>query len=256
MVSSPDSKRIDKVPLSEQLSSGSALARYQAKVLGNTNLLSLLIYELLTFFFGDLSGSLGYVLRKKFYPKLFKHVGSGAIFGKGLTLRCPGRITLGDGVAIDDYSLLDASGAGMTLGNQVIVSRNCVIQGKTAAVTIGDRTDIGCNTIISSSGGITIGQSVLIAGNCYIGGGRYVTSRLDIPMMDQGVYTRGRVVIGDDVWIGAGAIILDGVQIGQGCIVGAGAVVTKNLPDYAVVAGVPATVKKIRSAVVGHTGIP
>lgn len=256
MVSSPDSKRIDKVPLSEQLSSGSALARYQTKVLGNTNLLSLLMYELLTFFFGDLSGSLGYVLRKKFYPPLFKQTGSGAILGKGLTLRCPGRIALGEGVAIDDYSLLDASGADITLGSQVIVSRNCVIQSKTAAVTIGDRTDIGCNTIVSSSGGITIGQSVLIAGNCYIGGGRYVTTRLDIPMMDQGVYTRGSVVIGDDVWIGAGAIILDGVQIGRGCIVGAGAVVTKNLPDYAMVAGVPATVKKIRSVAVGHTGIP
>ena len=249
MVSSPNSKRIEKVPLSEQLSSGSALEKYQSKVLGNTKLLPFLRYELLTFLLGDLSGSLGYVLRKKLYPQLFKRLGGGVIFGKGLTLRCPGRIVLGNSVAIDDYSLLDASGAeaGITLGNHVIVSRNCVIQSKTAAVTIGDRTDIGCNTIISSSGGITIGDSVLIAGNCYIGGGRYVTSRLDIPMMDQGIHTRGAVVIGNDVWIGAGAIVLDGVQIGRGCIVGAGAVVTKNLPDYAVAAGVPAAIKQIRN---------
>ncbi|EKV03210.1 acetyltransferase (isoleucine patch superfamily) [Leptolyngbya sp. PCC 7375] len=245
-------KQIEKTPLSEQLTqgSGSALARYQAKVLGNTQLLPFLIYEVFTFFLSDLPGTLGYLLRKKLYPMLFKDIGGGAIFGKGIALRCPGRITLGNGVAIDDYGLLDASGAeaGITLGNNVIVSRNCVIQSKTAAVTIGDKTDIGCNAIISSSGGISIGNSVLIAGNCYIGGGRYINDRVDLPMMEQGVYTKGPIVIGDDVWLGAGAIVLDGIQIGKGCIVGAGAVVTKNLPDYAVAAGVPATIKKIRNS--------
>ncbi|NEZ55989.1 acyltransferase [Adonisia turfae] len=244
-------KRIDKTPLSEQLNqgNGSALAKYQAKVLGNTKLLPFLTYEVFTFFLSDLPGTLGYLLRKKLYPVLFKDIGSGAIFGKGIALRCPGRITLGKGVAIDDYGLLDASGveAGITLGDNVIVSRNCVIQSKTAAVTIGNNTDIGCNTIISSSGGISIGASVLIAGNCYIGGGRYITDRLDLPMMQQGVYTKGAVKIGDDVWLGAGAIVLDGVQIGKGCIVGAGAVVTKNLPDYTVATGVPAKAVRQRS---------
>ncbi|MFP3386216.1 hypothetical protein, partial [Tritonibacter sp. SIMBA_163] len=91
-------------------------------------------------------------------------------------------------VAIDDYVLLDASGAGeegITLENEVIISRNCVIQGKTGSVLIGKKTNIGCNTIISSGAGIVIGNSVLIAGNCYIGGGRYISDRLDIPMMEQ-----------------------------------------------------------------------
>ncbi len=250
MVSSPGEKLIDKTPLSEQLNQGdsSALAKYQTKVIGNTNFWPLALYELLIFLLGDIPGALGYLLRKKLYPILFRDTGAGLILGKSITLRCPSRITLGEGVAIDDYGLLDASGtdAGITLGDHVIVSRNCVIQNKTAAVTIGDHTDIGCNTIISSSGGISIGKSVLIAGNCYIGGGRYITERLDLPMMRQGVYTKGAVTIGDDVWLGAGAIVLDGIQIGNGCIVGAGAVVTKNLPDYAVAIGVPAKVVRQR----------
>lgn len=252
MVFSSDQKRIDKIPLSEQLTqgNGSALARYQAKVLGNTKLLPFLTYELLIVFLSDLPGALGYLLRKKLYPMLFREIGGGVIFGKGLALRCPSRITLGKGVALDDYGLLDASGAaaGITLGDHVIVSRNCVIQSKTAAVTIGRNTDIGCNTIISSSSGIAIGESVLIAGSCYIGGGRYITDRLDLPMMQQGVYTKGAVVIGDDVWLGAGAIVLDGIQIGKGCIVGAGAVVTKSLPDYTVAAGIPAKVIRQRQS--------
>lgn len=249
---SQDRKPIYKMPLSQQLNQDnmSALARYQAKVLGNQKLLPLIEYELLTVCLSNLASSLGYLLRKKFYPRLFKQVGMGVIFGKGLILRCPNQMSLGDRVAVDDYTLLDASGAGepgISLGDDVIVSRNCVIQAKTAAVHIGHKTDIGCNTIISSSGGISIGQSVLIAGNCYIGGGRYITERLDLPMMEQGLYSKGAVTIGDDVWLGAGAIVLDGVQIGKGCIVGAGAVVTQHLPDYAIAVGVPAAVKKIRS---------
>ena len=94
--------------------------------------------------------------------------------------------------------------------------------------------------------GITIGHSVLVSGNCYIGGGLYISDRLDIPMMDQGLYSKGPVVIEDDVWLGAGVVVLDGVQIGRGSIVGAGAVVAKDLPDYAIAVGIPADVIKFR----------
>ena len=245
---------IDKVSLTEQLNNPetSLLQRYQKKVTGNQHLFSLLEYELATVLLGNLSGAVGYLLRKRFYRRLFRELGSSVILGKGLVLRHPNKITLGQGVAIDDYSLLDASGAdeaGITLKDNVIVSRNCVIQGKTGPIEIGEKTDIGCNTIISSGAGIFIGNSVLIAGNCYIGGGRYLANRLDIPMMEQGVYSKGPVEIGDDVWLGTGATVLDGVRIGRGCIVGAGAVVTKDLPDYAVAVGVPARVTGMRQAV-------
>lgn len=252
MTSANNRKLIAKVPLSEQLNKAetSLLKSYQAKVLGNSSMLSLISYELSTLLLSNLSGGLGYVLRKRFYRGLFKRVGSGAIFGKGVVLRHPGKITLSDRVAIDDNTLLDASGStdhGITLGNDVIISRNCVIQAKTGPVTIGDKTDIGCNTVISSCSGIAIAHSVLIAGNCYIGGGRYVADRLDVPMMEQGVYSKGEVAIAEGAWLGAGATVLDGVRVGKGCIVGAGAVVTKDLPDYAIAAGVPAKVIKMRT---------
>lgn len=248
---SKEKKLILKEPLSEQLNNSetSLLQRYQKKVLGEASFFSFLEYELATLLFGNMSGSLGYFLRKKFYPRLFRSIGSGVIFGKGVVLRHPRRITLGNRVAIDDYGLLDASGAkdaGISIGDDAIISRNCALLGKTGSIAIGEKTDIGCNAIVGSTAGIFIGRSVLISSNCYIGGGRYVSDRLDIPMMEQGVYSQGPVAIGDDVWLGAGAIVLDGVQIGKGCIVGAGAVVTKNLPDYAVATGVPAQVTKFR----------
>ncbi|NEO30245.1 MAG: acyltransferase [Symploca sp. SIO3C6] len=251
MIEPINKQSISKIPLSEQLNKSelSLLARYQLKALGDTNLFYFIGYELSTLLFGDLPGSFGYLLRKIFYPPFFRSVGKGVIFGKGTAIRHPKRITFGDRVAIDDYVLLDASGAGekgIVLEEDVIISRNCVIQGKTGSVAIGKKTDIGCNTIISSGGGIFIGNSVLIAGNCYLGGGRYITDKLDVPMMEQGVYSKGPVIIEDDVWLGAGATVLDGIHIGKGCIVGAGALVTKDLPDYAIAIGVPAKVTKMR----------
>ena len=70
--------------------------------------------------------------------------------------------------------------------------------------------------------------------------------RLDIPMIEQGSSETYPVIIGNDVWIGRRAIIMPGVTIGDGVIIGAGAVVTKNVEPYVVVAGVPAKVVKKR----------
>ncbi len=242
---------INKKNLSEQLHStqSSVLQRYCQKAVGSGSLLFLCKYELITTLLHSLSGALGYGLRKFFYPCLFRCCGRGVILGKCLTIRHPGKISIGENVAIDDNVMLDASGADnteITIGDGTVISRNCTIQGKTGPVFIGKRADIGCDVVFSSIAGITLGDSVLIAGKCYLGGGRYNSSRLDIPIMDQGGYSRGPLHIGAGTWLGAGVTVLDGVRIGKDCIVGAGSVVTHNLPDYAVALGVPAKVHHIR----------
>lgn len=158
--------------------------------------------------------------------------------GRNVALRHPGKIDLGDRAAIDDNCLLDAKGAGeagVKIGNDVVVARDTLIQGKTSWVEIGDKCIIGSQCQISSVSGVSLGDSVMLAGQCYIGGGRYHSESRDVPMAEQGLYSEGPVVIGSDVWLGAGVVVLDGVQIGRGCIVGAGAVIREDLPEYAVV---------------------
>jgi acetyltransferase-like isoleucine patch superfamily enzyme len=102
-------------------------------------------------------------------------------------------------------------------------------------LTLGSRIDIGEYTHIRASGGVTIGSGVLIAAHAVITSREHPTA-----LPRYGVTKDAPVVIEDDVWIGAGAIVLPGVTIGRGAIVGAGAVVTGDVPPFTIAGGVPA----------------
>jgi len=104
-------------------------------------------------------------------------------------------------------------------------------------LSVGDQVDVGEYTHIRAGGGLSIGDRVLIAANCII-----TTRSHPKGLPRYGVVTDGPIEIGDDVWIGAGVIVLPKVHIGQGTIIGAGAVVTKDIPAHVVATGVPARV--------------
>ncbi len=242
---------ITKENLAHQLhTEGNAFSRYRRKVLGkNKGYFSLLQFELSQLLFANLGGGLGYLLRRFSLSSLFQACGKGVILGKGVVLRTPANISLGARVAIDDHTLLDG-GTGkackMVIRDNVIVSKGCVLQTKTGPLAIGNECDIGAHCVLTSAGGIHLAANVLIAGNCYIGGARYNIDSTEIPIMKQGIYSRGPVTIGEGTWIGASATIIDGVTIGKGCVVGAGALVTKDIPDFSIAMGSPAKVIKTR----------
>lgn len=114
----------------------------------------------------------------------------------------------------------------------------------TTAITIGDRSGIGANSKLY--GTVNIGNDVMMGPECYIYAYNHNTQRTDIPMNRQGIEEERPVNIGNDVWIGSRVTILPGVTVGDGAIIAASAVVTKNVPDYAVVGGNPAKVIKYR----------
>lgn len=110
---------------------------------------------------------------------------------------------------------------------------------------LGDFSGIGIRAQIS--GKVTIGKNVMMGPDVCIYARNHAFDRLDIPMNRQGFAPERPVAIGDDVWIGARVIVLPGVKVGTGAILGAGAVVTKDVPAYAVVGGNPARILKMRS---------
>lgn len=127
-------------------------------------------------------------------------------------------------------------------GKNVNVERNARFA---SAVELGDNSGLGINCRIS--GETIIGNDVMMGPNVSIYTANHAFDSTDIPMNKQGFYPEQPVVIGDDVWIGGGAIILSNVHIGKGAIIGAGAVVTKDVPEYAIVGGNPAKVIKYRN---------
>lgn len=116
--------------------------------------------------------------------------------------------------------------------------------GTGVGISIGNNSGLGINCNIR--GPLEIGDNVMMGPDVLILTSRHNTSRVDIPMCKQGDLPKQKVTIGNDVWIGARVIILPGVKVGNGVIIGAGSVVTKNIPDYAVVVGAPAKIIRIR----------
>ena len=116
--------------------------------------------------------------------------------------------------------------------------------GTGSGIRIGDNSGIGVNC--SVRGPLEIGKNVMMGPEVIIITSSHNIESTTIPMNQQGSLPKQKVVIGDDVWIGTRVIILPGVNIGHGSIIGAGAVVTKDVPDYAIVGGVPAAIIKYR----------
>ena len=111
-------------------------------------------------------------------------------------------------------------------------------------IEIGDNSGIGLNCRVA--GPLSIGNDVMMAPGVMIFTQNHETRDLSIPMRLQ-TAPKKKVTIGDDVWIGANALIMPGVSVGDGAIIAAGAVVTKNVDSYAVVGGNPARVIKYRN---------
>jgi acetyltransferase-like isoleucine patch superfamily enzyme len=112
-------------------------------------------------------------------------------------------------------------------------------------ITIGSSSTVNSYSILYGHGGLEIGDGVRIAAHCTIVPANHNFEDPDEYIFQQGTTTEG-ITIEDDVWIGSGCQILDGVTIGRGSVIGAGSVVNENIPPYSIAVGTPAKVIKSR----------
>ena len=144
--------------------------RYRRMFVGSDSTAALIRYELLTSFLGPLPGALGYYLRARAFPALFASTGRGVLLGRSLTLRCPGRVHLGDHVLVDDMVVLDAKGprSRIDIGDSVLIGRGSILSCSDATISLGDYVSIGPFSHFASKSSIRIGSGVGIGSDVHV----------------------------------------------------------------------------------------
>jgi acetyltransferase-like isoleucine patch superfamily enzyme len=160
-----------------------------------------------------------------FTPSQFRRIGADCVLEPGMMVFHPENISLGDNVYVGHYAILKGY-----YKNELI---------------IGDQSWIGQQCFLHSAGGLTIGARVGIGPGVRVITSVHKEQGRGVPVLFSRVET-APVTIEDDADVGVGSIVLPGVTIGRGAIVGAGAVVNRSVPPFAVAAGVPARVLRFR----------
>jgi acetyltransferase-like isoleucine patch superfamily enzyme len=228
----------------------SKVDKYRELVIGRPGLWPLVRFELVTMLSGWVPGALGLFLRAKMYPWVLGRVGRNVVFGVNVTIRHPHKIQIGDNVVIDDQCCLDAKGTdntGIVIGEGVFVGRNTILSCKNGDIIIEDKANLGFNCEIFSASRVRVGKSILMAAYTYLVGGDHLYDRIDIPVLEQGRTARG-IDVDDNVWLGTHVVVTDGSRIGRDAIIGAGAVVVGDIPEFAIATGIPAKVVRDRRA--------
>jgi galactoside O-acetyltransferase len=159
-------------------------------------------------------------------------------------LRAGSDLNIYTGVTIEGFSNIE-------VGNNVSIMSQSFLYATDAFLKIGDNFSMNTNSCLGADGGrIYIGDNVLIAQNVVVRAANHSHDSVDIPIRDQG-HKSGTIHIEDGVWIGANSVIVTDVTIGKHSIVGAGAVVTKDVMPFTIVGGVPAKIIQHRKNLPG-----
>ena len=187
-----------------------------------------------------------------FYRRRFKEVKGLLFVEKGVKIKFGKKIRLGKNALLKECCSINAlSYSGVVVGDNFSLGENAVIECTGTLNAVGDSLVVGNNVGINRDcyvavrGRVKIGNDVIFGPGVKIFSENHNYSDLDKPIRLQGV-TKLETSIGNDVWLGANAVVMPGVSIGDGCIVATGAVVTKDVMKYAIVGGIPAEVIKMR----------
>lgn len=195
------------------------------------------------------------MIRGKFFSLGYKRISKNVFVGRNVKVLEKEHLTVGKKVKLHDGVYIDALAQpdkGIILGDYVVLGRNIRIEctgglqsiGK--GLKIGNRTTFGNDCFFGAAGGIEIGEDVVAGQFIRFHSENHNYSDTNRLIKNQGVTHKG-IKIGNNCWIGAGAVFLDGTELGDGCVVAANAVVNKKFPDNSVIGGVPAKLIRKRT---------
>lgn len=201
-----------------------------------------------SYLFSLLVSRLFMLIRGFFVSFPIKKSGKFFFVDKRTTLKCKRKLYVGNRVTIQSEVYIDAlSLEGIHIGNNVSIGRRTTIKTSGSLKSIGkgfwigDYSAIGNDCYIGAAGGVSIGNYVAIGQSVRFHSENHEFNDRNKKISEQGVTNKG-IVVKDDCWIGAGSVILDGVEIGEGSVVGANSIVTSSVPEYSIVVGSPARV--------------
>jgi acetyltransferase-like isoleucine patch superfamily enzyme len=192
----------------------------------------------------------GKVIRVIGFRPLFKRLDSSVTIGSRVRFSGTNHISIEKGVWINQYAEIHSWGNPIKIGANTSIDLGVSIRdyghlGQSSGIVIGEHSGLGPYCCLAGPGAINIGSNCMIASHCCMYANNHGFDDLTRPMHSQPLTTVG-ITIEDDCWLGTGVKVLDGVTIGTGSVIGAGAVVSRDIPPYSVAVGVPARVIKSR----------
>ncbi len=203
---------------------------------------------LLTGMLAGIPTPLGKLIRNFLYRFVFARVGKSVYIQPNVRFVGTSKIEIGNYVRVYSGSYISNRGDKICFADNVSIDHGVDIRAcgnNGGDITIGEHSYIGPYVCMAGPGFIKIGRDCMIASHSSLYANNHIFTDQHRPFREQGVTTKG-IVVEDDCWLGSGVRVLDGVTIGRGSIIGAGAVVTRNIPPYSVAVGVPAKVIGVR----------
>jgi len=161
--------------------------------------------------------------------------------GASITLARNSRLVVNGKIEVHaDAAIYVREGSRLELGSNVCVHKGAIIDTSYGSIKIGSNVSVNPYTILYGHGGLSIGSNVRIAAHCVFIPANHSFKDKKIPIMNQEVTAKG-IVVEDNVWFGARCVVLDGVRVCHSSVVGAGSVISRDVPSYHVSKGVPAT---------------
>jgi acetyltransferase-like isoleucine patch superfamily enzyme len=221
---------------------------YIERAAGKRSILSFIFQGIILTLFGGIPTIFGSIMRGKVYKFILGKNGKSCLVGKSVRFAIPSRIFFGDRVVIGEYCYIDPKSirSKIIFGNDVYVSRLCRLTGGsskdyTGEVLIGDSVHIGQSCFFDGTGKLRVGKDSVLGPNVSLLTANHEFKDPSIPIRYQGAVAK-TINVEEDVWLGAHVIVLGEVTIGKGSVIGAGSVVTKDIPPYSIAVGNPARV--------------